>query len=68
MSKAYERVERRKRQAEMLKSAKQIRSVAEGKKNGVLQRRFWQDVSVREVNGALGEMDHTATSITWLTG
>ncbi|KAI6780007.1 uncharacterized protein J7T54_007483 [Emericellopsis cladophorae] len=52
-NKAYERVERRKRQAEMLKSANQIRTVAEGKKSGVLQKRFWQDVTVREVDGAL---------------
>ncbi|KAK1656089.1 ATP12 chaperone [Colletotrichum phormii] len=49
------RVERRKKQAEMLKHAKRIRTSAEAKssKPGALKRRFWNDVSVQEVDGAL---------------
>lgn len=40
----YERAQRRKRQAEML------RDVKEGKGKG-LKKRFWKDVTVREVDG-----------------
>ncbi|KAK1701268.1 hypothetical protein BDP55DRAFT_709606 [Colletotrichum godetiae] len=49
------RVERRRKQAEMLKHAKRIRTSAEAKssKPGALKRRFWNDVSVQEVDGAL---------------
>ncbi|KAL0937586.1 uncharacterized protein CTRU02_207318 [Colletotrichum truncatum] len=53
------RVERRRKQAEMLKQAKNIRGAAEAKASGAagkaagLTRRFWNDVSVQEVNGAL---------------
>ncbi|KAJ3939531.1 ATP synthase mitochondrial F1 complex assembly factor 2 [Colletotrichum fioriniae] len=49
------RVERRKKQAEMLKHAKRIRTSAEAKASapGALKRRFWNDVSVQEVDGAL---------------
>ncbi|KAK1446064.1 ATP12 chaperone [Colletotrichum melonis] len=49
------RVERRKKQAEMLKHAKRIRTSAEAKSSapGALKRRFWNDVSVQEVDGAL---------------
>ncbi|KAK2001114.1 ATP12 chaperone [Colletotrichum falcatum] len=52
---ARARVERRKRQAEILKNAKTIRTSAEAKtsKPGALKRRFWNGVSVQEVDGAL---------------
>ncbi|KAK1963953.1 ATP12 chaperone [Colletotrichum sublineola] len=52
---ARARVERRKKQAEMLKHAKTIRTTADAKasKPGALKRRFWNDVSVQEVAGAL---------------
>lgn len=50
---ARARLERRQRQAEMLKHAKSIRTSAEAKasKPGALKRRFWNDVSVQEVDG-----------------
>ncbi|POR39688.1 Protein atp12, mitochondrial [Tolypocladium paradoxum] len=47
-----ERVERRKRQAELLKTVKVIRNAKDGKST-TLKRRFWKDVSIQEVNGAL---------------
>jgi len=55
VSSAYQRVERRRRQAELLKAAKEIRSASDGKSSGSspLKRRFWSDVVVREVDGAL---------------
>lgn len=46
----YQRAERRKRQAELLKQAKEIRIGKDGKKS-VLKKRFWTDVGVREVDG-----------------
>ncbi|OAA59998.1 mitochondrial molecular chaperone [Cordyceps fumosorosea ARSEF 2679] len=50
-----ERVERRRKQAEMLKTAKAIRSAKDGKGSSLspMKRRFWKDVSVAEVDGAL---------------
>lgn len=48
---AYERVERRKRQAQLLKEAKDIRNVAAGKATGGLKKRFWKHVDVKEVDG-----------------
>lgn len=54
-----ERVDRRRRQAEMLRTAKTIRSAKDGKtsssaKDGsFMKRRFWKDVTVKEVDGAL---------------
>ncbi|KAI8199495.1 hypothetical protein K4K52_008909 [Colletotrichum sp. SAR 10_76] len=51
------RVERRRRQAEMLKQATNIRAAADAKAGGAaaraagLKRRFWNDVSVHEVDG-----------------
>lgn len=47
-----DRVERRRKQAEMLKTAKEIRTAKEGKATP-LKRRFWRDVHVVEVSGAL---------------
>jgi len=54
------RVARRRRQAEMLKQAKQIRAAANtaagakkgGDQTGLLRKRFWQHAHVKEVNGA----------------
>lgn len=48
----YQRVERRRRQAELLKNAKEIRTGKDGKQT-VLKKRFWTDVSVREIDGEL---------------
>lgn len=50
---ARARVERRRKQAEMLKQAKNIRGAADAKagKTAGLKRRFWNDVSVQEVDG-----------------
>lgn len=46
------RVERRRKQAEMLKSVKQIRRVQDGKSSGGgLKSRFWKEVAVHEVDG-----------------
>ncbi|KYK59860.1 ATP12 ATPase family protein [Drechmeria coniospora] len=47
-----ERIERRKRQAEMLKTAKVIRNAKDGKAT-TLRKRFWKDTSVQQVDGAL---------------
>ncbi|KAM0247118.1 hypothetical protein ACHAQJ_009958 [Trichoderma viride] len=49
---ANERLERRKKQAGLLKAAKEIRSAQEGKADGV-PTRFWKEVSIQEVDGAL---------------
>ncbi|KAM3558914.1 hypothetical protein MY1884_003750 [Beauveria asiatica] len=62
-----ERVERRRRHAEMLKMAKAIRSAKDGKQSASsssssagggsdlspTRRRFWKDVHVKEIDGAL---------------
>ncbi|OLN96552.1 Protein EFR3 [Colletotrichum chlorophyti] len=56
VAEARARVERRRKQAEMLKQAQNIRAAADAKsggKTGGLKRRFWNDVSVKEVDGAL---------------
>lgn len=47
---AYHRVERRRRQADMLKLAKDVRDGKVSKK-AAMQKRFWSDVSVRETDG-----------------
>ncbi|KAJ6787855.1 hypothetical protein PWT90_08351 [Aphanocladium album] len=52
------RVERRRKQAEMLKTAKAIRSAKDGKgaassPGSPMKRRFWKDVRVKEVDGSL---------------
>ncbi|GAB0135059.1 hypothetical protein EsDP_00003411 [Epichloe bromicola] len=49
---AKERIERRRRQAEMLKQAKVIRNAKDGKTTTV-RKRFWKEVTVKEVDGAL---------------
>jgi ATP synthase F1 complex assembly factor 2 len=48
---AYHRVERRRRQAELLKNAKHLRDAKSGKVGGMLKKRFWKNVSVHEVDG-----------------
>lgn len=50
----YAKVERRRKQAELLKSAKELREASSGKSSGKspLRKRFWQDVHVKEVDGA----------------
>jgi hypothetical protein len=42
---------RRRRQAEMLKNAKELRTASGGKAGGALKKRFWKDVTVQEVDG-----------------
>lgn len=54
------RVERRRRQAELLKNLKEYRT-KDGKK-AILKKRFWTDVEVREVNGELSPLFNA----TWL--
>ncbi|KAL7808132.1 hypothetical protein V8C44DRAFT_336562 [Trichoderma aethiopicum] len=49
---AQERLERRRKHAQLLKTAKEIRSAQDGKSETVA-RRFWKEVTVREVDGAL---------------
>lgn len=49
----HQRVARRRKQAEMLKNAKELRNASSGKGGGGLKKRFWKDVSVKEVDGAL---------------
>ncbi|KAK7737286.1 ATP synthase mitochondrial F1 complex assembly factor 2 [Cytospora paraplurivora] len=52
----YAKIERRRRQADLLKNAKEIRDAASGKNTGkVLRRRFWKDVHIKEVDGAIIE-------------
>jgi ATP synthase F1 complex assembly factor 2 len=47
-----EKVARRRKQAEMLKSAKDIRTAKDGKgKSSGLKKRFWKDVNVVSVDG-----------------
>lgn len=53
----YAKIERRRKQAELLRSAKEIRSAStagagKGKGKTPLKKRFWQDVHVKEVDGA----------------
>ncbi|UKZ60705.1 uncharacterized protein TrAtP1_001975 [Trichoderma atroviride] len=50
---ASERLERRRKHAELLKTAKEIRSAQEGKASPGAARRFWKEVGVREIDGAL---------------
>lgn len=47
----HQRVARRRKQAEMLKNAKELRSASGGKGGGGLRKRFWKDVTVKEVDG-----------------
>lgn len=49
-----QRVARRRRQAEMLKNAKEIRTASSAKSNsGGMKKRFWKDVTVQEIDGSL---------------
>lgn len=50
----YAKVERRRKQAELLKSAKELREASSGKgpAKSPLKKRFWQDVHIKEVDGA----------------
>lgn len=56
----YAKIERRRKQAELLRAAKEIRKASSGSGAGAgganaaktpLRKRFWQDVSVKEVDG-----------------
>lgn len=49
-----ERVARKKRQAEMVKQAQEVRteSVPSNKPKGLLKKRFWKDSVVKETDGA----------------
>ncbi|OTA99265.1 hypothetical protein M426DRAFT_68159 [Hypoxylon sp. CI-4A] len=49
---ASSRLERRKKQAELLEKAQQIRQAESTARDGVLRKRFWKDVHVYEVDGA----------------
>ena len=49
----YAKIERRRKQAELLKNAKELRDAASGKSTATkpLKKRFWKDAHVKEVNG-----------------
>lgn len=49
----YAKVERRRKQAELLKNAKELRdaSSSNGPAKSPLRKRFWQDVHIKEVDG-----------------
>lgn len=49
----YAKAERRIKQAELLKNAKELRDASTGKSPGrsPLKKRFWQDVHIKEVDG-----------------
>lgn len=49
----HERLARRRRQAELLKNAKDLRNAKSGKTSGGMRQRFWKEVTVQEVNGEL---------------
>lgn len=46
----HERIERRRKQADLLQQAKVIRNAKDGKTRA-LRKRFWKNVSVQEVDG-----------------
>ncbi|KAH8762041.1 hypothetical protein F5883DRAFT_561586 [Diaporthe sp. PMI_573] len=50
----YAKAERKRKQAELLKNAKDLRDTSSGKSPGKspLKKRFWQDVHIKEVDGA----------------
>lgn len=60
----YAKVERRRKQAELLKSAKEIRDASSGKNSGKspLKKRFWQDVHIKQVDGAQTTTTTTTTT------
>ncbi|KAH6697233.1 ATP12 protein [Plectosphaerella plurivora] len=47
------RVQRRRRQAELLKNAKELKNAAQAGPSAGMKRRFWKDVTVKEVDGDL---------------
>lgn len=46
-----DRIARKKKQAALLKSGQDMRSIGSGKGGGAATKRFWKDTSVQEVNG-----------------
>ncbi|CAM1502209.1 Fc.00g041930.m01.CDS01 [Cosmosporella sp. VM-42] len=52
VAEAHERVARRRRQADMLKNAKELRN-AKGSRGAALKKRFWKEVRVKEIDGTL---------------
>lgn len=64
----YAKIERRRKQAELLKNAKEARDAANGKTSSgkSLKKRFWKDVHVKEVNGA--QLDSTRLSARRMRG
>lgn len=48
----YAKIERRRKQAELLRAAKEIRTASDGKGKSPLRKRFWQHVYVKEIDGA----------------
>lgn len=46
-----DRIARKKKQAALLKSGQDLRSIGTGKGGSAATKRFWKDVSVQEVNG-----------------
>lgn len=48
-----DRLDRRRRQAEMLQQGKEIRASQQSKPGSMLRKRFWKDVHVKEVEGLI---------------
>lgn len=51
----YAKIERRRKQAELLRQAKELRKESSSASNAAktpLKKRFWQDVRVKEIDGA----------------
>jgi hypothetical protein len=51
-SEAHDRVVRKRKQAELLRQAREIRASPSTKPNSILRKRFWKDVTVKESEGA----------------
>ena len=57
-SEAHDRVVRKRKQAELLRQAREIRASPSTKPNSILRKRFWKDVTVKESEGAYRQ-DHS---------
>ncbi|KAF2715581.1 ATP12-domain-containing protein, partial [Pleomassaria siparia CBS 279.74] len=52
-SEAIDRVNRKRKQAELLRQAREVRSSPSTKPNSILRKRFWKDVTVKEAQDGL---------------
>jgi hypothetical protein len=51
-SEAHDRVARKRKQAELLRQAREVRPSPSTKPNSIFRKRFWKDVTVKESEGA----------------